>query len=149
MWAGGDSLSRDRSEAPAIGRGGRMVGTSGATEWPRTEVVDALVPAVVAGLTEVAGGVPSPPAAILGRLGVPVDPAEERERILHNIPTNDYVRPEGAHEGQSNVANALDRLPMRLVERVLGALELRVASLILDPPPPSAVLAELAGPPTP
>ncbi|HEV8626241.1 MAG TPA: DUF6461 domain-containing protein [Acidimicrobiia bacterium] len=116
---------------------------------PLAEVVDALVPAVVAGMAEVVRAVPAGPAAVLGRLGVAVDPMEERERILRRVPGEQHIAPEQAWKGQSDVANALDRLPALLVERLLGALERTVTDLVLDPPPPAAALAELAGPPPP
>jgi hypothetical protein len=100
-------------------------------------------------MAELVRHVPAGPAGVLGRLGVPVDQAEERDRILRRVPGEQHISPEQAWEGQSGVANALDRLPALLVERLLGALELTVTELVLDPPPPAAALAELAGPPPP
>lgn len=121
--------------------------TSGPSQWPPVEVVDALVPTVVAIVAEVAGWVPATSAAVLGRLAVPLDPADERAQILRNRRSDELIAREWPTEGQSDVANALDRVRVPLAERILGALELRVADLILDPPPPAAALDELAGPP--
>lgn len=125
-----------------------MADTSAPHESLPTEVVEALVPAVVASVTEVAALIPARPAEVLGRLSVPVDPAEERGRLLRHSPTDYPISRDWPHEGQSKVASAFDRLPATLVERILGSLELRIADLALDPPPPTAALAELAGPPS-
>jgi hypothetical protein len=127
-----------------------MVSTSGPGEPPPTEVIEALVPSVVTGVAEVVALIPDRPAAVLGRLSVPVDPAEERARILSpHMPTEYPIRRDWPHEDQSKVASAFDRLPETLVERILGALELRITGLVLEPAPPAPALGRLAGPPPP